>query len=85
MIKLFLARGAAVYGIVEDIGSTLCCAGRVAYFDSALLFIEAAADLGSVENVGHSALHIVIFRSQSGIELFDYFLGADPLLPDRRG
>lgn len=75
MVKLLLDREVADNDVVENIGSPLFYAGRVAHFDSARLLIEAGADLDSVDIVGHSALHVVIFRSQPGTELFNYFVG----------
>ena len=87
IIKFLIDCGADVNKISDVAGSPLCCATTQSDFDIVRLLIGAGADLHSVDNVGHSALHVTICQSQAGIELFDYYvdLGADPLLPDRRG
>ena len=87
IIKFLIDRGADVNRKAPFVGSPLCYASGKAQFDVVRLLIEAGADLHSVDIVGHSALHMAIFESQAGIELFDYYvdLGADPLLLDRRG
>lgn len=86
IIKFLIDCGADVNKI-SVAGSPLCCAIEQSDFDTVRLLIGLGADLHSVDNVGHSALHMAICQSQAGIELFDYCvdLGADPLLLDRRG
>ena len=87
MIKFLTDHGADVNKVAENVGSPLCYAGREDDLSSAKLLIEAGADLDSVDTIGHSALHMAICKSKSGMELFDFFvdLGANPLLLDLRG
>ena len=82
-----MEHGADVNKVSENGVLPLCYAGREGDLDTAKLLLEAGANLDSVDNISHSALHMAICQSESGIELFDFLvdLSANPLLLDLRG